>query len=101
MGELSPESLVRKWMEEGWIQGRDDAVEACYHPDFVGYDSYQDPAIGHAGVRDFVRGIRSAFADLSVRVDDILVGDDRAAARVTVTARHAGDFMGTRQAARP
>ena len=90
----TPQSLVRQWMEEGWNQKRDEAVEACYDPRFVGHDPYQPPVHGHVGVQTFVQGIHSAFADLSVRIEDLLVEDNRTVARVTVRARHTGDFMG-------
>lgn len=89
-----PGTLVRQWMEDGWNRQRDEAVEACFAADFVGHDAYQPPLHGHADVRSFVHGIRSAFGDLSIRVDDVLVEGDRAATRITVRARHTGEFLG-------
>lgn len=88
----TPEQVVRKWMREAWNERREEAVEACFDPDFLGYDREMEIR-GLDGARGFFRAIHGAFADLSVGVDDVLTEGDRVAVRITVRGRHTGEFM--------
>ena len=49
---------------------------------------------GVDGVKAFFEMLRSAFPDIQVRVDEIVVDGDRAAAATTMTGTHQGDLLG-------
>jgi steroid delta-isomerase-like uncharacterized protein len=49
---------------------------------------------GKEGVIFFVNAMRSAFSDIKGTVGPSVESGDMASARVTVTARHTGEFMG-------
>ncbi len=89
----TPEQLVRKWMREAWKERRKEAVEACFDPQFLGYDG-ETQIRGLNGVHGFFRAIHGAFGNLSVRIDDVLTEEDRVAVQITARGRHTGDFMG-------
>jgi steroid delta-isomerase-like uncharacterized protein len=59
---------------------------------------YTEHSDGFQGVEPFkqqLAAFRSAFPDLRVTVDDVLLADDgRFASRTTVTGTHTGDLMG-------
>lgn len=68
-----------------------DALDGLFHDDYI------DHAEGHRGVEPFkaqIGAFRSAFPDLHVEIDDILVDGDRFSSRTTVTGTHDGDLMG-------
>lgn len=62
--------------------------------DFVEHEDMGDAAAGKAGVLDFFRGLRAAFPDLRMDVEDIVAEGDKAVARFRATGTHQGDFMG-------
>lgn len=51
-------------------------------------------AAGADGFSQTVAFLRSAFPDLSVTVDEVLVSGDRVATRALVTGTHLGEFLG-------
>ena len=46
------------------------------------------------GVKAFFRAQIAAFPDLAMKVQDIIDGGDKVAARVRLTGTHKGEFMG-------
>ena len=64
--------------------------------EFVAPD-YTEHSEGFQGVEPFkqqITAFRTAFPDLRVIVEDLLIDGDRFASRTTVTGTHAGDLMG-------
>jgi len=47
-----------------------------------------------AGTLEFFRTLVAAFPDWHMSVEDLIVSEDKAVARVTVTGTHQGEFMG-------
>ena len=46
------------------------------------------------GVLAFFESLRTSFPDLHMDAEDVIAGDDRAVARVTLTGTHRGEFAG-------
>jgi steroid delta-isomerase-like uncharacterized protein len=46
------------------------------------------------GTLEFFRILLSAFPDMQMDVEDLIASEDKAVARVNVTATHQGEFMG-------
>lgn len=63
----------------------DDFVE---HEDVPGIPPTKEGMLEYFGV------LLSAFPDLHMAVDDLLVSGDKAVARATITATHQSEFMG-------
>jgi steroid delta-isomerase-like uncharacterized protein len=63
----------------------DDFVEHSENP---GFESSKQ------GVMQMFRAYRTAFPDLRMDAEDVLVSGDRAVARVRATGTHEGEFMG-------
>ena len=65
--------------------------------DFVEHDdmpALQGLSPTKEGMLEFFRRLLTSFPDLRMNVDDLIGGDDKTVARVTVTATHQGEFMG-------
>ncbi len=93
MGELG--TTARRFIEEilntgDWSHAdevlTDDVV--MYHP------SAPEPIRGRDGVREFLGQFRAGMPDLSLTVDDVAEGGDRAAARWSARGTHKADLFG-------
>lgn len=62
--------------------------------DFVEHEETPGLPSTKEGTLAFFEMMRSAFPDLDMAVDDVLVDGAKAVARVTFTGTHQGDFMG-------
>jgi steroid delta-isomerase-like uncharacterized protein len=62
--------------------------------DFVEHEEVPGLAPTKDGVLEYFRLLLSAFPDMRMDVDDLIVGGDKTVARVTATATHEGEFMG-------
>ncbi|MDA0204678.1 MAG: ester cyclase family protein [Acidobacteria bacterium] len=87
-------ALVRDWIEAGWNQRRDSAIEDFCAEDFSGQDARQGLLWGHDGIGRLMAQMLIAFPDLKVRVDDLLAEDDLVVCRTTSTGTHRADFLG-------
>jgi steroid delta-isomerase-like uncharacterized protein len=63
----------------------DDFVE---HEELPGLEQTKD------GVKALFHMYRTAFPDLNMHVEDLIVSGDKAVARVRTTGTHQGDFLG-------
>lgn len=64
-----------------------------YAPDVV-LHGYPGNAQGREGVRSFLSQLWSAFPDIRMHIQELLVSDDRVAARYTLTGTQGTDFYG-------
>ena len=87
---------MRDWIEAGWNQRRDSAIEDFCAEDFSGQDAHQGLLWGHDGVGRFMAQLLIAFPDLRVRIDDLFAEGDLVVCRTTSTGTHRGDFFGIR-----
>lgn len=88
------EALVRRWWEEVWNQGRLDAIARMIAPDCVlhaeGLELY-----GPGELRQWAEGIRAAFSDIHIDVDQVSVHGDWVISRWRVAMTHSGPWRGT------
>jgi steroid delta-isomerase-like uncharacterized protein len=86
-------ALVRRFIDEIFVQGRKDAVDELLADDFV---AHTWPSTGHP--KDDLKGAidrtSGALADLSFTIDDMIAEGDRVAVRLTTGATQVGTFMG-------
>jgi steroid delta-isomerase-like uncharacterized protein len=88
-------ALVARFYAEVWTGGG-----LTYLAEYVADDhAYHDPAVpaapaGPAGVAQAVAGLRRAFPDLTLTLDDAVATGDQVAVRFTVRGTHRGTFLG-------
>jgi steroid delta-isomerase-like uncharacterized protein len=70
------------------------AVPELFDETWVNNDPSMPPLSGHDGARQLFSLLTTAFPDFRTSVDDLIVEEDRVAARLTHTATHAGPFLG-------
>lgn len=94
---MSPEDLKernRRFVDEAWVRGDLSVVDDLVAPDIVHHVAGPGPAAGSQGVKDFIRQIRSVFADMKVTYENEIVEGDKAVRHITVHGVHVGEFMG-------
>jgi steroid delta-isomerase-like uncharacterized protein len=87
------DTLAHRWFEEVWNQGRESAIDELLAEDAVAHglsDQAGDEIRGPAAFKPFVRKFRTAFPDIRIKVEDVIVEGDKIAARCFVTGTHTG-----------
>jgi steroid delta-isomerase-like uncharacterized protein len=91
---LADISKLERLIEEVWQRGELDAIDELYEEQFVGHDpSRETPVYGRGELRLRIAGLRQAFPDLSIELDDILISGDRAAYRYVARGTHRGQLV--------
>ncbi len=91
MGVEDNKQAVRRFYEEV-INGRNlDAIDALQTPDAV---NHTFGGQGTEAAKQFFAMVHQAFPDMYVEVHDVIAEGDLAAARVTYSGTHQGQFFG-------
>jgi steroid delta-isomerase-like uncharacterized protein len=86
---------VRSIWEEVWNRGRLEAVDDILTDDYVGHiPAVPAPVRGRDGFKQLVVAYRTAYPDVHVTVEDMIVGRDRVVVRWTSHGTNTGEFMG-------
>jgi steroid delta-isomerase-like uncharacterized protein len=94
---LDNASLIRRWFEEVWNKGREEAIDELFGEEGVAHglaDVADGKLRGPAGFKPFFRNFREAFPEMEVVVEDTVSEGDKVAARCVVRGRHGGDTLG-------
>lgn len=91
----TPESVVRRLIEEGFNKGNLDVAEELNSADLVEHQSFgpNHPA-GADGVKAVITSLRSAFSDFHLEIQDIATDDDMVWLRMVGSGTNDGVFMG-------
>jgi steroid delta-isomerase-like uncharacterized protein len=89
-------AIVRRFVEEVFVQGRKDTVDELLADDFV---AHTWPSTGHPkddlkAAIDRTSGPAGGLKDPAFTIDDLIAEGDRVAARLTTAATQVGSFMG-------
>lgn len=88
------EEIVRRWIDEGFSQGRLELADQLVADDFANHTGVPGQAAGREGLKKAVATLRAGFPDLKVRIDDVVSQGDRVAVRDEIIATHQGTFNG-------
>ena len=97
-------ALVRRWFEEVWNKGREEAIEEMFAADGIAHgldDGSSQPLRGADGFKPFFRQFREAFPEVNVVVEDAIAEGDKVAARCSVRGHHRGGTLGFAATDRP
>lgn len=91
------ETFLHRWFEEVWNKGREEAVDEMFAADGIGYGLPTENGDAIRGPEDFKvlhRAFLSAYPDLKITVEDVLIDGDKISARCTVRGTHSGEGIG-------
>lgn len=86
-------ALVRRFVDQIFVQGRNDAVDELLAGDFVPH-TWGRMAGGRDGLKQAIERVSNGLADTSMTIEDVIAEGDRVAVRLTSHARQVGEFMG-------
>jgi predicted ester cyclase len=87
---------ARRFLEEGFGQGKLEVVNEVLDGDFVCYDpnSEAGEVRGAATIKQEIEWFRNAVPDLTYTVEDQVAEGDEVVSRYTATGTHRGEFFG-------
>jgi steroid delta-isomerase-like uncharacterized protein len=96
MSTQENKTMVRRFLEESFGEGKPELVDDLLDPDFVRYDPYIEAGEVHGTqtVKDNIVWFRNAFPDLSCTVEDQVAEGDEVVSRWTLRGTHQGEFFG-------
>ena len=86
-------ALVRRFVDEIFVKGRNEAVDELLADDFV---SHTWPSTGDpkSDLRRAIERTHGALDDITFTIDDLIAEGDRVTVRLTSSARQVGELMG-------
>jgi steroid delta-isomerase-like uncharacterized protein len=93
MSTAANKALVRRFIDEVFLQGRLDAVDALLTEDFAAH-TYGPGPFGRDELKVAVGRVSQGLADVSMTVEAMVAEDDMVAVRLTSSAVQVGAFMG-------
>ncbi len=92
---MSPESVVRRLIEEGFNAGKLDVADELNADDLVEHQRFgPHHAPGAQGVKDVIASLRNAFSDFHLEIEDLAVDHDKVWIRMVGSGTNDGSFMG-------
>lgn len=86
-------ALAQRGFDEIWSKGNLDVADELLAPDFVGRPGGEELQ-GREAAKAFITGMRAAFPDLTLTVEDQLAEGDTVVTRWTARGTHRGELMG-------
>jgi steroid delta-isomerase-like uncharacterized protein len=86
-------ALVRRFIDEIFVQGRPEAVDALLADDFVPH-TWPSTGDGKGDLKRAIERISKGLADARFTIEDMIAEGDRVVVRVTARATQVGEFMG-------
>ena len=87
-------SLVRRYLEQVLIGGQLDSIGEFVSPTYKRYVSATAAPLNVEGQKQRLAGLRAAFPDMQVTIEDLFAEGDRIAYRLTIRGTHQGVFQG-------
>ncbi len=95
MSDARMHDLLVRYYDEIWNQGRLEVCDELIAPDYENHSApLPDLPPGPDGAKRVVLAVRRAFPDVHYTIEDIVLGEDKAALRVTMRGTHRGEFLG-------
>ena len=87
-------AIVRRFVDEVINQGKMGSAEEFVWEDVVEQVPLPGQGPGLEGLKDVLRGMRSAFPDIDFSIEEQVCEGDKVASRFEWTGAHRGEFMG-------
>ncbi len=86
-------ALVRRFIDEVFVEGRLESVDELVAADFVPH-TWPSTGDGRKDLKQAMGRVAQGLTGATFVVEDLVAEDDRVAARVTASATQRGEFMG-------
>jgi len=87
-------AIVRQFVDEVLNKGNIEATGKYFHEDMVEQVPLPGQGPGIAGLKDVLRGFRTAFPDLHFAIQEQICEGDKVVSRYEFTGTHRAEFLG-------
>jgi steroid delta-isomerase-like uncharacterized protein len=87
-------AIVRRIVQEIWNAGNLDLADELVSADYVDNVAGSGSPVGPEGFKDAVNGVRAAFPDFTITINDMISEGDKVALVWTFIGTHKGELMG-------
>ncbi len=87
-------AIVKRIVHEIWNGGNLDLADELIAPDYVDNVSGTGSQVGPNGFKEAVNGVRDAFPDFVITINDMIAEDDKVVLVWTFIGTHKGELMG-------
>jgi len=87
-------TIVRRFVEEIFVEGRKDSVDELLADDFVAHTWPSPTGDPKADLKAAIDRAAQGLSDPAFTIDDLIAEGDQVAARLTTAATQTGEFMG-------
>jgi steroid delta-isomerase-like uncharacterized protein len=87
-------TIVRRYVEEAWNKGNVDIIDELMAPNYARHIAGPGGALNREGNKQRIAGLRAAFPDIQVTVEDIVAEADKVTIRVSMNGTHQKQFQG-------
>lgn len=94
-------AAVRRLISEAQENGKLEVVDELFADDFVDHTPLPGLPANRDGVKMLFAGMRAAFPDLHIRIDEQVADGEKVVTRKTFLGTHRGDFIGIPGTGRP
>lgn len=86
--------LIHRFYEQFWNARQYDLADRLMARDSTFHGTLGSSRGGPEGMVEYAQRMTRAFPDLQIRIDDLIVERDRAAAHISCTGTHEGELFG-------
>jgi len=94
-------AMVRQFLEEVINEGQIDSASRYFWEDMVEQVPFPGQGPGVEGLKDVLRGLRTAFPDIHWTTEEQIAQADKVITRFEWTGTHRGEFLGVPATGRP
>jgi len=87
-------AIVKRIVQEIWNGGNLDLADELIAPDYADTVSGDGSPVGPNGFKESVSGVRDAFPDFVITINDMISEDDKVVLVWTFIGTHKGELMG-------
>lgn len=93
-------ALVRRFIDEIFLQGKPEAVDELLADDFVPHN-WGKTGTGKTAMTDAIKRASAGLSDAQMTIEDLIAEGDKVAVRLTSHAVQTGPFMGLPPSGKP
>ena len=86
--------IAKRIVQEIWNEGNLELADEIIDADYADYVAGDGSPVGPDGFKQAVSGIRAAFPEFNITIDDMISEDDKVALVWTFKGTHKGELMG-------
>ena len=83
-------AIVKRWNDEIWNKRNVDIINELGDVNYISHNTNYD----RAAFREWAVGIRAAFSEGGITIEDTIAEGDKVVIRWTMHGTHTGEFMG-------